>query len=93
METQAQWGVQVQNFKDSEKYFDIQPYQSELLARDLLNFMRYHYFVKFILFRQRRGQEYELMLQQLTVKYGEAPVLRAITNDDLWEATIRLSGR
>jgi hypothetical protein len=92
METQAQWGIQVQNFKDSEKQYGIDPYSSELLARDMLSFLRYRQIRQIQLFKQQRGEEYEKFVEALTVTYGDA-VLRAVGNEDLWAATLKLANR
>ena len=79
METQAQWGIQVQNFKDSEKENGIDPYSSELLARDMLSFLRYRQIRQIQLFKQQRGEEYEKFVEALTFMYHDS-VLRAVGN-------------
>jgi hypothetical protein len=83
------WAQHVQDFKDSEDKQGISKYDASQLAQDILRYIRYTRIRQFNLFSQKRGEEYEHMIEQLT-KYDEGSVKRFLDNDELWKTTLEL---
>lgn len=87
------WGSLVQDFKDSEREYQIDRYTTEWMCRDILSYIRYTRFRQYNMFTQQRGEEFEKMYNQIESKYGKEPLDRFLDDDDLWEATLRLGER
>jgi hypothetical protein len=83
------WASLVRDFKDAEREHNIPAYNSEQLARDILVFVRSR-IRQLQLFKEHRGEEYELMVKTLNLSYDEGAVRRILQDDEFWEATFRL---
>jgi hypothetical protein len=75
--------------KDSEKEFDVSPYDTERLAKDILGAVRSR-LRQGLLFKQHRGEEYDLFVEKLNTEYNPEAVKRALDNDEFWEACFSL---
>jgi hypothetical protein len=76
--------------KDSEREFDITARKTEQLAKDILRVIRSTRFRQALLFKQRRGEEYEKFVENLRNDYEPAAITRALDNDEFWEACFSL---
>jgi hypothetical protein len=83
------WASLVRDFKDAEREHNIPAYNSEQLTRDILVFVRSR-IRQLQLFKEHRGEEYELMVKTLNLSYDEGAVRRILQDDEFWEATFRL---
>jgi hypothetical protein len=83
------WASLVRDFKDSEREYNISAYNSEQLARDILATVRGR-IRQMQLFKEHRGEEYEMMVKKLNSLYDEGAVRRLLDQDEFWEATFRL---
>jgi hypothetical protein len=89
---QNHWGSLVRNFKDDEKQYDQEPYDSEQLALEMLDFIRYTTIRQYKLFQQKRGEEFERMLEHLERREHNADAIkRYLDNDELWNTTLELA--
>lgn len=85
------WAEIVRDFKDSEKDFGIEPRESEQLALKILDFIRYTRIRQWPLFVQRRGEEYDRMIQMLTeAGFLPAAIQRYVETEDRWTATLKM---
>jgi hypothetical protein len=85
------WAGLVRDFKDSEKEYEIDAYETEQMARDILDFIRYTRIRQWTLFVQKRGEEFEKMLAVLDEKqYDLKAVHRFLENEELWTVTIEM---
>jgi hypothetical protein len=66
------------------------PYQTERLAKDILRVIRNARFRQGLLFKQKRGEEYELFLEKLNKDYDPELVKQTLDNDEFWEACFSL---
>jgi len=93
LKVQQEWGKAVQDLKDSEKVYGLTPYKTESLARTILSFVRYTRVRQPVLFKQRRGEEYEHFVDDLKRQYDGDSVLRALENDAVWTTTFTIARR
>jgi hypothetical protein len=88
----SQWSSLVRDFKDMEKEYDIEPRDSELLALDILNHIRWSRIRQWNLFIQFRGEEFEAFIEKLREKgYQEDAVRRFLEDEELWKATLLMA--
>ena len=87
--TLEHWNSLVRNMKDSEREFDVSPYDTERLAKDILRVIRSR-LRQGLLFKQHRGEEYEQFVEKLNTDYDSEAVKRALDNDEFWEACFSL---
>jgi hypothetical protein len=89
---QNYWAALVRIFKDDERKQDVRYYDSELLAQSALDYIRYTRIRQWTLFVQRRGEEFERMVEKLQEK-GLAldAITRFVENEKLWEATLEMA--
>jgi hypothetical protein len=66
------------------------PYKTEQLAKDILRVIRNTRFRQALLFKQKRGEEYELFLEKLNKDYDPELVKQTLDNDEFWEACFSL---
>ena len=86
------WGRQVNAFKETETTHDREPYASEQLARDLLDYSRFTRFRQWTLYTQQRGEEFETLLKVLEAKgHPLDAVRRALAEEELWSSTLELA--
>jgi hypothetical protein len=93
LKVQQEWGKAVQDLKDSEKVYGCTSYATESLARAILSFVRYTRVRQPVLFKQRRGEEYEYFVSELKKQYDPDSVLRTLENDAVWTTTFTLARR
>jgi hypothetical protein len=88
------WAERVRDFKDTEKTHDIEPRRSEQLALKMLDFIRYTRIRQWPLFVQKRGEEYERMVEGL-VESGFNPeaIQRFVEQEERWTATLEMGER
>lgn len=86
------WGRQVNAFKETEMAHDREPYASEQLARDLLDYSRFTRFRQWTLYTQQRGEEFETLLKVLEAKgHPLDAVRRALAEEELWSSMLDLA--
>jgi hypothetical protein len=83
--TLEHWSAIVRTMKDEGD-----PYQTERLAKDILRVIRNARFRQALLFKQKRGEEYELFLEKLNTDYDPELVKQTLDNDEFWEACFSL---
>jgi hypothetical protein len=66
------------------------PYKTEQLAKDILRVIRNARFRQGLLFKQKRGEEYELFVEKLNTDYDPELVKQTLDNDEFWEACFSL---
>jgi ubiquinone/menaquinone biosynthesis C-methylase UbiE len=81
------WGSIVRDMKDSEKQYGIEAYQTERMAREILDYVRYTRIRQYTLFIQKRGEEYEIMINKLKKNFAEEAIQRMMENEEFWKAT------
>ncbi len=88
------WGALVNDFKDAEKEYDQEAYDSEQLARAILDYSRFTRFRQWSLYIQQRGKEFEDLLVRLE-KQGHSleAAKRFLAEEELWKTTIELAGQ
>lgn len=85
------WSELVRDFKDAERLHNIEPYESERLAREILNYMRYKPIRQYNLFVQKRGEDFEKMMAQIErAGLSLESAQRFVANDELWTATLEM---
>ena len=88
------WGQLVQDFKDSEKQYDIDAYETEDMARQILSYIRYTRFRQWTLFVQKRGEEFEKMIEKLVkLDFNSKAVQRFLEDEELWKTTLELGAQ
>lgn len=89
---QNYWGSLVRNFKDDQKKFGQDGYESEQLVTDALDLIRYTNIRQYKLFQQQRGEEFERFIEDLVKKeHTLDAVKRFLDNEDLWKTTLELA--
>ena len=88
------WGALVRDFKDSEKAYGQRAYDSEQLARAILDYSRFTRFRQWNLYTQQRGKEFEVLLDRLE-KGGHSleAAKRFLAEEPLWNTTIELAAQ
>ena len=88
------WADQIRDFKESEKSHAIEPRQSEQLALKILDFIRYTRIRQWPLFVQKRGEDYERMVEGLVASgFNPAAIQRFVENETRWTATLQMGER
>ena len=89
---QEHWSSLVRIFKDEERAFDQETYDSEQLAFFLLDFIQTTRFRQYNLFTQKRGEEFERMLIRAEERgFSVDSVRRFIEDDDRWTTTLEIA--
>ena len=88
------WAQQVRDFKDSEKEYGIDAYETERMARTILDYIRYTRFRQWNMFAQQRGEEYEKLIEKL-VERGVDPkaVERFVEDEERWKTTLEMGAQ
>ena len=81
------WSQIVRDLKDASK----NAYDTEKLAQDILRYTRYTRFRQYNLFTQKRGEEFEKMMEILAEKHTLQPVQDMIADEDFWTITLELA--
>ena len=87
MDAADKWVEVVRDMKDAEA----EPYELEVVCRDILRYMRTVRIRDIGRFKQRTGLEYEAFLKALP--YDEERVQRIVTDDEFWDATVDMIRR
>lgn len=88
------WGQLVQDFKDSERTYDIDHYETEDMARQILSYIRFTRFRQWTLFVQKRGEEFEKMIEKLRkLSFDAKAIERFLENEELWKITLELGAQ
>jgi hypothetical protein len=82
------WSSLLRHIKDETG----QRYKTENLANDILRYIRYHRFRQYNLFIQRRGEEYEKLMEDLLKNYEKELVDKLVLDDQFWNLTIEFGG-
>jgi len=86
------WASLVRSFKDSEKTRGVEPRDSELLSLKILDFIRYTRIRQWTLFVQKRGEDYDKMVELLTESgFDPAAIQRFVESEELWTTTLELA--
>ena len=85
------WGELVREFKDTEKEHGIDAYDTERMARAILDYIRYTRIRQWTLFVQKRGEEFEKMMAILDESGFELTAAqRFLENEELWKVTLEM---
>jgi len=88
--TLEHWNSIVRRMKDEERENDIPAQETSDLAKDILRHIRSARFRQGLLFKQRRGEEYEEFVEMLNKTYEPGLVGRMLDNDEFWEVCFSL---
>jgi hypothetical protein len=84
----SHWGQLVHDFKETET----DRYDTEMMARDILDFIQYSRIRQWTLFVQRRGEDFEKMIAMLDEKgYDLTLARRFVENEELWKITLEMA--
>ena len=84
------WSSIVRQLKDDEREHDILAQATSDLAKDILLVIRSTRFKQGVLFKQKRGEEYEKFVEKLNDTYDHDAVKRILSNDEFWEVSFSL---
>jgi methylase of polypeptide subunit release factors len=84
------WSSIVRQLKDDEREHDILAQATSDLAKDILLVIRSTRFKQGVLFKQKRGEEYEKFVEKLNDTYDHGAVKRILSNDEFWEVSFSL---
>jgi hypothetical protein len=88
--TLEHWNSIVRVMKDEEREYDVSAYATTNLAKDILETIRSTRFRQGLLFKQKRGEEYEKFVERLNDSYDNDAVKRILDNDEFWEVSFSL---
>jgi hypothetical protein len=85
------WAQLVRDFKDSEKQYDIEPRDSELLAMAVVDWIQVTPIRQWNLFVQKRGEDFDKFRTKLEAKgFDDQAVQRFLEGDELWKVSLEL---
>ena len=85
------WAQLVRDFKDSEKQYDIEPRDSELLAMAIVDWIQVTPIRQWNLFVQKRGEDFDKFRAKLEAKgFDDQAVQRFLEEDELWKVSLEL---
>ena len=85
------WAQLVRDFKDSEKQYDIEPRDSELLAMAIVDWIQGTPIRQWNLFVQKRGEDFDKLMAKLEAKgFDDQAVQRFLEEDELWKVSLEL---
>lgn len=88
------WASLVRDFKDSEKAYDIEPRDSELLAMAIVDFIQVTPIRQWNLFIQKRGEDFDKLMAKLEAKgFDQEAIQRYLAEEELWRVTLELGER
>jgi len=89
---QEHWASLVRQFKDAERKAERDAYEAEQVALYILDYIRYTRMRNYNLFTQKRGEDFERMVDLADKKGLSVDVLRSFLEDDeRWETTLNLA--
>lgn len=84
-----EWSSMVRKFKDEEPG---DRRKSEELALFILDYIRYTRIRQYNLFQQKRGEEFERMIEEATKRgYSPESLRRFMEDDDRWAKTLQVA--
>ena len=88
------WAQLVRDFKDSEKQYEIEPRDSELLAMAIVDWIQVTPIRQWNLFIQKRGEDFDKLRAKLEAKgFDDQAVQRFLETDELWKVSLELGSR
>jgi hypothetical protein len=88
------WAQLVRDFKDSEKAYDIEPRDSELLAMAIVDYIQTTQIRQWNLFVQKRGEDFDKLMGKLEAKgFDSQAVQRYLEEEMLWKVSLELGAR
>ena len=85
------WAQLVRDFKDSEKQYEIEPRDSELLAMAIVDWIQVTPIRQWNLFVQKRGEDFDKLRAKLEAKgFDDQAVQRFLETDELWKVSLEL---
>ena len=88
------WAQLVRDFKDSEKQYDVEPRDSELLAMAIVDWIQGTPIRQWNLFVQKRGEDFDKFRAKLEAKgFDDQAVQRFLEEDELWKVSLELGSR
>lgn len=75
------------DFKDSEGVFGVSAYDASRLAFDVRYYVLHNPIRQPVLFVQKRGEEFEFLVEKLKKTHDAGSVKRFFENDELWQST------
>ena len=88
------WAQLVRDFKDSEKQYEIEPRDSELLAMAIVDWIQVTPIRQWNLFVQKRGEDFDKLMAKLEAKrFDDQAVQRFLEEDELWKVSLELGSR
>ena len=88
------WAQLVRDFKDSEKQYEIEPRDSELLAMAIVDWIQVTPIRQWNLFVQKRGEDFDKLRAKLEAKgFDDQAVQRFLEEDELWKVSLELGSR
>jgi len=85
------WSKLVRAFKDSEKEYDVEPRDSELLALAILDYIQWTRIRQWNLFIQQRGEDFDKLIEKLKQRnFEEEQIRRFLENEELWKVTLEM---
>jgi hypothetical protein len=88
------WARLVREFKDSEKAYDIEPRDSELLAMAIVDWIQVTPIRQWNLFVQKRGEDFDKLMAKLETKgFDSQAVQRYLEEEELWKVSLELGAR
>jgi hypothetical protein len=88
------WAQLVRDFKDSEKAYDVEPRDSELLAMAIVDWVQTTPIRQWNLFVQKRGEDFEKLMAKLEAKGFESQAVQRYLEDEaLWKVSLELGAR
>jgi hypothetical protein len=88
---QEHYASLVRQFKDSEREYDQEGRDSELIGSSFLSIVRYSRFRQYTLFTQKRGEEFERIMTLLEKEHNADALRRFVENDELWATMLELA--
>ena len=89
---QEEWASIVRELKETEAVFGQTAYTTERLAHELLRFIRYTRIRQYNLFTQKRGEDFDKMMETLVAMGFEVgSIRRVLENEELWKTTLELA--
>lgn len=89
---QEHWVSLVRRFKDSERTYNEDPADSERMALFVLDYIRFTRMRNYNLFTQKRGEDFDRLLEIAEKKEISVDAIRRfIEDDDRWETTLILA--
>jgi hypothetical protein len=89
---QEEWASIVRDLKQSESVFGHEAYVTERIAHEILRFVRYTRIRQYNLFTQKRGEDFDKMIETLeTMGFDIGSVRRVLENDEFWKMTLELA--